>query len=199
MSYSEFSVESLKSKFALEFIEDTLLFPHIKSCEVPTLLSELLHRYTPLAITINTEKARSELIIAPLLAEFKLKFKDTISLFSGTEFNIDAALGLNGRCDYLISKSKEQLVVDAPVIMLVEAKNENLTAGIPQCIAEMVAARKFNQNKKNEIEIIYGAVTSGSLWRFLKLSENQIYIDTVEYSIQNLDKIFGILTEMVSV
>jgi len=198
MSYSDFTIESLKEKFAVKVVEDIPLFPTPPSAEIPALLNELLSRYIPLATNINTEKARSELIIAPILAEFKFKFKDRISLYSGIEFNVDQNAGLKGRCDYIISKSSEQLSLTAPVVVLVEAKNENIVGGIPQCIAEMIAARKFNEAKGNQIETIYGVVTTGSLWRFLKLENNSVFVDIVEYPIQSLDKILGILTSVAT-
>ncbi len=162
------------------------------------LLTELLQRYVPLAITISTEKARSEFIIAPILAEFKLQFKDQMSLFSGFELNIDKTKGLNGRCDYILSKSKEQLTLSAPVLILVEAKNDKIIGGIPQCIAEMIAARLYNEQRHQAIDAIYGVVTTGSLWRFLKLVNNTAYVDIIEYPLQELDKILGILTEIVT-
>ncbi len=130
------------------------------------------------------------------MAEFKLQFKDKISLFSGFEFNVDKSKGLNGRCDYIIAKSKEQLTLSAPVLTLVEAKNDNIVGSIPQCLAEMIAARLFNEQKHQPISIIYGVVTTGSLWRFLKLVDNIAYVDNIEYPLQRLDKILGILTEI---
>ena len=199
MSYSDFSIESLKNKFALKLIEDVALFPHIPPAQTPEHLAELLPRYLSLATNINTEKARSELIIAPILAEFKFNFKGHISLFSGIEFNVDQSVGLNGRCDFIISKSSEQLALSAPVLMLVEAKNENIVGGIAQCIAEMIAAKRFNEAKGNPIETIYGVVTTGSLWRFLKLEAGLAYVDTIEYSVHSLDKILGILTAVATI
>ncbi|KOR32989.1 hypothetical protein TI05_03740 [Achromatium sp. WMS3] len=196
MSYSDFTIDMLKEQFALKLVDDNDIFYHISPTQVPTLLTELLQRYVPLAITIDTEKARSEFIIAPILAEFKLQFKDKISLFSGFEFNVDKSKGLNGRCDYIIAKSKEQLTLSAPVLTLVEAKNDNIVGGIPQCLAEMIAARLFNEQKHQPISIIYGVVTTGSLWRFLKLVDNIAYVDNIEYPLQRLDKILGILTEI---
>ena len=197
MSYSDFTIESLKEGFGIEIIEDCTLFPNTSSADIPELLTELLPRFVPLAITISTEKARSELIIAPILAEFTLQFKEQLSLFSGIDFNVDQSQGLHGRCDYILSRSKEQLMLSAPVLVMVEAKNENITAGIPQCIAEMIAARLFNEQKHTAIETVYGAVTTGSLWRFLKFADNTAYVDMIEYPLQQLDKIMGILTEIV--
>jgi hypothetical protein len=132
MSYSDFTLSEVKKRFNLTIVEDQTLFPVLPSLVAPKRLTELLQAYLPLATSINTEKARSEWIIAPILAELKWLFKDRMSLFSGIDFNVDAATGLNGRCDYIISQSPEQLELVSPVVMLVEAKNENLIAGIPQ-------------------------------------------------------------------
>jgi len=199
MSYSDFTIDLLKEKFGIKIIEDNSLFPNPHKSDIPGLLPELLRRYVPLATMINTEKARSELIISPVLVEFKLKSEKKISLFSGTDFNVDQKDGLNGRCDYIISKSEEQLALSAPVIVIAEAKNENIISGIPQCIAGMIAAMRFNRLKKNEIDTIFGVVTTGSLWRFLKLeSSNTVYVDITEYHIQNIEKIIGILDEIIS-
>jgi len=197
VSYSDFTVELLKEKFGIQLIENTVLFPDLRPSPVPELLPELLRRYVPLATMMNTEKARSELIISPVLVEFKLKSKKKISLFSGTEFNVDPKEGLNGRCDYIISKSEEQLALSAPVIVIAEAKNDNIIGCIPQCMAGMIAAMRFNILKKNGIAAVYGIVTTGTLWRFLKLDgSNTGYVDIMEYHIQNIDKIISILDEI---
>jgi hypothetical protein len=107
-------------------------------------------------------------------------------------------LGLNGFCDFLLSLSPEQLLIEAPVVALVEAKNDNLRSGLAQCIAEMVGARIFNQSKGNEIPKIYGAITTGTNWQFLELEAQTIFFDLEEYSLNNLPKVLGILTSFVS-
>ncbi len=198
MSYSDFTIETLKEKLGVYLVEDSILFPEPPSYPVPTFLTELLQRYVPLATFINTEKARSELIIAPILVELKFHVQKKISLFSGTEFNVDQQAGLTGRCDYIISLSPEQLMLSAPVIIVVEAKNENIMSGIPQCIATMIAAMRFNIQKGNPIETIYGIVTTGNLWRFLKLDcDNHAYIDTMEYHIQRINTIWSIVNAII--
>ena len=145
-------------------------------------------------MNLNTEKARSELLIAPILVEFKPLHPDRISLFSGVEFNVDESAGLEGRCDDILSRSSEQLSLDAPACVLVEAKNENIVAGIPQCLAEMVAARRFNERAGTSIKPIHGIVTTGILWMFHELSGSIARVDVVEYPIQSVRKVFGILT-----
>jgi len=96
-------------------------------------------------------------------------------------------------CDFIISQSPEQLFVKAPVVMLVEAKNENINNGLGQCVAEMVAAQIFNQREQNSISTIYGVVTTGTNWKFLRLIDHQIEIDLREYYLSEIDQILGIL------
>ena len=193
MAYSDFTLNELKQKFQLSVDEKTDLFAEIAEVELPATLTDLLRRYLPLARNLTTEKARSELVISPVLMEFKLLHDDRISLFSGLEFNVDEAAGLRGRCDYILSENSEQLVLTAPVCVLVEAKNENIVAGVPQCLAEMVAALRFNAAQGLPPRPVFGAVTTGMLWRFLKLDGLRAFIDSNEYSIQEPKKIFGIL------
>jgi hypothetical protein len=194
MSYSDFTLLDLKQRFRLTIDESIDLFADVAEVDLPPRLADTLARYLPLALNLNTEKARSELLIAPLLAEFKLLHRDRISLFSGIEFNVDEEAGLKGRCDYILARSPEQLALTAPICVLVEAKKEDIVAGVPQCLAEMIAAQKFNAREGSPAEIVYGAVTTGVLWRFLKLDGTKAAVDSVEYPIQAPRKIFGILT-----
>jgi len=197
MSYSDFTLGDLKDRFQLEFTEDEPLFSAVPDYEVPMELAAILREFIPLALAIDTEKARSELIVAPLLAKLKLSLRE-ISLFSGIELNVDTEAGLSGRCDFILSKSREQYRLDAPILVMVEAKNDNIKSGIPQCGAEMIAAQRFNAEKNNEIKTIYGCITTGSLWRFLKLTEKNFYIDTSEYHIQIPEKIMAIIALIAS-
>ena len=128
------------------------------------------------------------------MVELRRKLERKISLFSGINFSVEPELGLNGNCDFIISLSEEILFLTAPVITLVEAKKEDLNAGLGQCVAEMVAAQIFNQRENNPISTIYGTVTSGTNWRFLKLEEKRVYIDLTEYYLGDLSQILGILS-----
>jgi hypothetical protein len=194
MSYSDFTLESIKKKLRLRVHEQADLFANAPESQPGTLLSDTLTYNLPLALAINTEKSRSELIIAPILVELRRQFESKISFFSGVEFNVDPTLGLNGICDFILSRSTEQLMVSAPVITIVEAKKENLNAGLGQCIAEMFAAQRFNEQEENPISTIYGAVTTGNLWKFVQLKKADVDIDLTEYSVNQLSKILGILS-----
>ena len=197
MAYSDFKLSEIIQKFELTLNEVSGLFGDVLEEESSDLLTIILKENVDLAVSINTEKARSEMIISPILLEVRRKLNNEISLFSGVDFNVDNQQGLNGFCDFLISLSKEQLFVRAPVITLVESKNENLKSGLAQCIAEMLAAQLFNEQKQNQIKIVYGAVTIGTIWQFLKLEDKVVSIDLTEYYIKDVKKILGILISAI--
>lgn len=196
MAYSDFTLADLRHRLGLTVTEGKNLFGTVREADLPAGLGETLHRYLPLALNLNTEKARSELIIAPLLVELKLSHPDRLSLFSGIEFTVDAAAGLTGQCDYILARSPQQLELTAPACVLVEAKSENIVRGVPQCLAEMVAAQRFNAAEGSADGPIYGAVTTGVLWRFLVLDGTRAAVDEVEYHVQNPRRVFGILTRI---
>ncbi len=193
MSYSDFTLSQLVKIFGLTINETIDLFAAVEEVESSDYLAFYLKENIALAVAINTEKARSEMIIAPILLEVRRRLNYQVSLFSGVDFNVDNERGLNGVCDFLISRSAEQLFIRAPVITIVEAKNENIKTGFGQCVAEMIAAQLFNEREENAIKTIYGVVTIGTIWRFLKLEGNVVDIDLTEYYIKNVNKILGIL------
>lgn len=197
MAYSDFKLNEVSQRFGLTVNEASGMFADVPEAECSDLLVTILGENVDLAVAINTEKARSEMIISPVLLEIRRKFKGQISLFSGVDFTVDVQQGLNGFCDFIISSSKEQLFVRAPVITLVETKNENLKSGLAQCIAEMVAAQLFNERQGNEIKSIYGVITIGTIWQFLKLQDKVISIDLSEYYIKDIKKILGVLVSAI--
>jgi hypothetical protein len=146
----------------------------------------------------NTEKAKSEFIIAPILFEIARRNVDSISFFSGHNLDVDKTLGLKGFCDFLYTRLPESAFIKAPIFCVAEAKNDNLEKGVPQCIAEMYAARLFNAKDKQSIKIISGCVTTGYQWQFLKLEDNFVYQDSTIYALSDLPKVLGILEEMVT-
>ena len=195
MAYSDFTLAKAKNTFSLTLDETRNLFRNVPGVQPSDLLTRLLDENLPLATAINSEKARSEFLIAPILSEVRRQMDYRISLFSGTEFNVEPAQGLSGFCDFLLSASGEQYFISAPVVTVVEAKNENIIAGLGQCAATMVAAQIFNQRAGNDIEVIYGAVTTGTNWKFLTLEQSTVCIDSIEYYIKEVDKILGIFLQ----
>lgn len=197
MSYSQFKLEDIEPKLGLTIQEITTPFTPINPCEVSSNLKETLAYNLPLALEISTEKARSEMILTPILIELKKMFESKISLFSGREFNVDPEQGLVGFCDFLISKSPSQLIIKAPVVIIIEAKNDNIQLGLGQCIAAMYAAQIFNQRQQNSIDVVYGSVTTGTNWKFLKLTNKIVEVNVNEYFLSDIDVVLSILKSFV--
>jgi hypothetical protein len=195
MAYSDFTLAKVQKSFNLKFDETNDLFNSINPVPPSETLKIILSDYIPLAISIGTEKARSEFLIAPILAEVRKLLNNKISLFSGNEFNVDPTKGLQGFCDFIFSGTQEQLFISAPVMFIFEAKKEDINGGLGQCIAAMIAAQLFNEAQGSERKRIYGSVTTGTNWKFLFIEETTVYLDSVEYYIKEVDKILGILLQ----
>jgi hypothetical protein len=144
MAYSDFTLSRVREVFGLVLEEPKSLFLNLVSTSPSDYLKMTLDENLALVTAINTEKARSELVIAPVLLEVRRQLNYQIGFFLGTEFNIDPVQGLTGYCDYILSAIKDSYEVRSPVLMLVEAKNENIKAGLGQCAAEMIAAQQVN-------------------------------------------------------
>ncbi len=198
MSYSDFTLDKISKIFNITIEEKNGIFPQIKPIEIDSFFLKYLQNNIPLAQAIGTEKAKSEMIIAPVLIEVRRLLNNRISLFSGVDFNVNIEQGLNGFCDFLISLSPQQLYVETPIITLVEAKNDNLKQGLAQCMAEMIAADQLNQSEGHNLKNIYGCVTNGNQWLFLQLTNNQVIVDLDEYYINQPEKIIGVLVNLIS-
>ena len=198
MSYSEFtSIIKVKQAFGLTTVEGPRFLPQITPINPSATLTDFLANSLPVAVATGSEKARSEMIITPVLLVVRKILQQNISLFSGEDFTVDYETGLNGICDYLISRSPEMLEIEAPAVAVVEAKKADLKTGIGQCVAEMVAMQKFNEAKGKPISVIYGSVSNGTQWRFLKLEEKIVSIDLNDYALPPVDEILGMLVWMV--
>ena len=199
MPYSDFTLKKVRQDLAIAIHEGGRFFPDVPPVKLDDLLLQELEEGLPLVLARGSEKARSEWIISPVLTAVRRLLDRQISLFSGEDFTVDPSIGLNGICDFLISKSLSQLEIQAPVVIIIEAKKENLNGGLGQCIAEMVAAKKFNAANNVNIPIIFGSVTSGTAWKFLKLEGNSVTIDITEYPLPPVEPILAFLTWMLSV
>ena len=200
MAYNTFTLKEIKEKFQVSSTVVSSILGDNKEVELiqpSPLLKETLDYNIPFALAISTEKARSELIVMPILVELRKLYKDAISIFSGIEFMVDRELGLNGRCDFIIALDKQQFELNTPIITLVEAKNDNINNGIGQCIAEMIAAKIFNEKDNKPASCIYGVVTTGSIWKFIKLENNIVSIETREIHVNELPLLLGVLYQII--
>lgn len=193
MAYSKFSLAQALKRFQLVTDRSEDIFPGLAPVSPSSTLATLLQSYVPLALSIGTEKARAELIVTPILAEVWRRSQPDIGFFSGVEFSVDEDQGLTGVCDYIFTRSREHSVITSPVLTVVEAKKEDLQPGLGQCIAEMVAARLFNDREGSDIKTIYGAVTTGTNWQFMRMYGDTVYIDRNERFLNGAAVVLGIL------
>lgn len=195
MAYKNFKLENIENDLGIIHQSFSFLPTHLPNF-VPTnmfmtILNENSHE------PIYTEKAKSEMIITPTLMELKRQNNNKFSFFSGYEFNVDAKLLLKGYCDFLLSAVPNSLIIKSPVFCLVEAKKGEIEEGFGQCAAEMYAAQIFNEkNSNNNLQkIIYGCVTNGFTWAFLKLENKNLLIDTnyVPFTFNEPNKVLSVL------
>ncbi|MGV0028653.1 hypothetical protein [Phormidesmis priestleyi] len=196
MSYSDFTLRSVKKTFDLTTVEGRRFLPPIQPIAPSAYLQEALSEGLPLAIATGSEKARSELLISPILVEVRKLLDRKVSLFSGEDFTIAPELGLSGVCGFLISRPVEQVIIEAPAVIVIEAKKGDLKQGLGQCAAEMIAAQKFNAANEILIPTIYGSVSSGTAWRLMKLEDQTLTIDLNDYAIPPVDQLLGMLVWM---
>lgn len=193
MPYANFkTIDDIKNKFDVRILSRDSLFPDAGERErirVGARLSESLKENVPLALNINTEKARSELIIAPVLLEVRRLSEKQVSFFSGVEFDVEHPLdggeNLSGVIDYFIKSSNHILVVDA--------KKGDLEQGFNQLAVELIAMDKYDDGPW---KVLHGAVTSGDFWRFGRLDREEKLLrkDMNGYVLpSNLDELFSIL------
>jgi hypothetical protein len=197
MSYKDFSWKKAKKDFNLTTVEGERFLPETPLVNASPELDYLLAQNIPWAIAVGNEKARSEAIINPVLLESRRILKNQISVFSGEEFNVDPSVGLNGYCDFLIARSNDQLTIEAPAIVLIESKKEDLKKGMGQCLASMVAAQRFNEENGAPVKTIYGSVSSGTTWRFMKLEEQTVTVDFTDYPLPPTNVVLGMLIWMI--
>ncbi|MEM9213246.1 MAG: hypothetical protein AAGD25_02770 [Cyanobacteria bacterium P01_F01_bin.150] len=197
MAYSQFkTLTSVKEAFGITTQEGIRFLPDLEPIQPSTTLHSFFGYSLPVAVATGSEKARSELIISPVLLEVRQILQQRISFFSGEDFTVDDSVGLNGTCDFLLSRSTELIEIEAPVFILVEAKKADLKSGLGQCAAEMIAAQRFNQVRGQDITTIYGCVSSGTQWRFMQLEEQQLTIDLYDYPLPPVGQILAFLAWM---
>ncbi len=197
MAYSKFTLQEIVEKFDLK-IKREIIFDAVKPIEISAFLKESLFRGYAIALPNGSEKARSELLVSPFLVELKQINNNTISVFSGEILDVDKKNGLNGECDFILSSNDNQLFIDAPIFTIVEAKKNDIGEAFGQCVAQMIGAKIFNQNHKKGIDTIFGCVTTGDRWHFLKLKGSLVSITPKDMMLEGNEAfILGTLQEIV--
>lgn len=198
MAFRDFAYPEVRQTFGLT-LNEVDLFGTVQPINVREEFASRMRVRFNLPLALINEKARSEFVIAPILIEIWELLGGRFGLFSGVEFNVDSKRGLNGFCDFLLTRSPFQTEVTKPIIAVVEAKNDNVRNGLGQCVAAMVAAREFNANANPPMDgAVFGVVTTGTNWKFMRLEGTILTFDVQEYLVSELGKIMGILSHILT-
>jgi hypothetical protein len=196
MTYRDFDFPTALSVFALDESAASL-FPNVTPIAPSDWLRESVARGLPLA-QAGLEKARSEFLIAPILAEVHHRHASTLMLHSGRILDVDRSRGLTGECDFLFSRGTAPHVVRYPILAVVEAKKDDLETGLGQCVTQLVAARLANQRVDPDFDAVFGCVTTGNNWQFLRLVDTRLTIDSQIRYVNELPILLGIFDEIIS-
>lgn len=194
MAYSDFSLKRLKTEFGINNKVDKL-FNDIKKLPISTSLSEdlAIAKYLP----VRSEKAKSELIVMPILIELMKHNERFFTIYSGDTLQADKTKGLSGECDFILAKDTGTFDINTPIITIVEAKKNDLELGVPQCAAQMLGARIYNEDYGSSLKKIYGCVTTGDDWLFMKLEGNTISVDIDKYYLGKIEELLGVFQQII--
>lgn len=170
MAFADFTLDDAVTKLGVRPVPADL-FPGLTPAAVPSWLPEALAAGPQLGLN---EKARSEFLVAPILAAARVSAGGRLAVFSGARLDVDPTVGLVGECDFILSAGPEAPPLRAPLLTVVEAKRGDIDLGMGQCMAQMVAADRFNQAAGVMGLRVYGCVTTGELWQFLRLAGSRV-------------------------
>jgi hypothetical protein len=190
MTYSDFTLEQLRRTFGLT-VKDQPLFDPIGSLEPTSWLKQALANGTSLAVV--SEKARSEFIVAPVLMSLREMLAHRFQIFSGTRLDVDPDRGLKGEPDFILANSPTSFALQAPLMVVLEAKKNDIEEGLGQCGAQMLGAQLYNQKDGLRTACVYGCVTTGELWQFLRLEHAELLLHPRRITIQEIGNVLWFL------
>lgn len=193
MAYTDFTFLSLKEKFGIQNRRAALfsnLLPLMPSERLQTAIKEAQ------GLVIRSEKARSEWLVAPILSELRNRNDQFFMIHSGDNLTADEEMGLKGECDFILAKDTGSFEINVPIIQVVEAKKNDIEIGIPQCAAQMLGAKIYNQKYGTPLPYIYGCVTTGDDWLFLRLND-LLEIDTKKFFINEVQELLGAFQSII--
>ena len=187
MAFSDYkNISQVQKEFGIRYQEENFLA--LQRLEPPSHFREEFDFNQRNIDVFSSEAARTELVITPILREVYKNFHEHYS------FWIQKAMiyndKLNGTPDYLIATRSAlgKTVLDLPLVIIVEAKKNDFEQGWGQCLAELVAAQKINDDLHKPI---YGIVTDGELWKFGKLTGTTFISNLEAYTVGDLAELFG--------
>ncbi len=194
MTYSDFTLSSVETRLGLTLSQGDL-FPDHTPVDMPGWLPGRIQQGRQLAL--NTEKARGEFLVAPVLLAACDVSNDELSIFSGERLDVDPQAGLTGVCDFILALTDPLPRLKRPLVIVCQAVSHDIEFTLGQCVAQMVAAQRFNQQTDGLHGPMFGCVTSGEIWQFLTLCGNEVRIDRRRYYIDSLGKLLAVFQVVV--
>ena len=197
MAYSDFKYPQVLRDLGLTETSDPDLFAAVSGVPPTAALGTLLDRGGRLGVGAHTEFSRSVWMVGPILGEVWDRYPGRLCLIGGAELDADAAAKLTGVCDFVLGRGPQRPVPVAPLLIVFEAKRDSIPDGLGQCIAAMVGAQRYNRREGTPVDPVYGCVTTGTAWRFIRLSGTALTTDQKEYAYGQIDKLLGIFIHML--
>ncbi|MGG6269144.1 hypothetical protein ACQ4M3_25730 [Leptolyngbya sp. AN03gr2] len=167
----------IQQQFGLEIHTTALPLVEPQPLSLPDSRWEMVAWGASLVNPHSNERTRSEFLVAQLMISLALELNTM--LFSGYPFEVQPELGLVGECDYLMTRSPRMSGIDSPIALIVEVKRQ-IEHCLPHCLVELVAAQQFNRSDA----VIYGVLTTGLQWKFLKLEGKIVTIEETVYDLE---------------
>lgn len=193
MAYGDFTLELIEETFGIKNRVGQL-FPSIQPVAPSAWLRTTLAQNS--GLRLSSEKAKSEAIVFPILMELRQRNDHFLTIYSGDNLSVAPEKGLNGECEFILAKDVQSFGINYPIIQIVEAKRGEIELGVAQCAAQLIGARLFNQKRNVELPAVYGCVTNGNGWLFLKLAD-ELTIDPKLYFLERPDEVLGIFQQII--
>lgn len=193
MAFSDFkNIGEVQKKYRIKYKEDIF----IKAPEVQ--LSEYFVKDFGFCKenmdAFSSDASRREVVISPILREVYKQYYTKYSFWIQKSISYDDILC--GTPDYIFSEKSElgKTVLEKPIVIIVEAKRNDFEQGWGQCLAELVAVQKINDDSQHPV---YGVVTDGNLWQFGKLEKDCFFKNTENFTVDNLSLLYGALNYVI--
>lgn len=195
MTYSDFTLELVEKVLGVK-VQQMDLFLSLPALPTPTWLQDVLAKGRQLALI--SEKSRSEFIVAPILLASRELSQNAVAIYSGQRLDVQPEQGLTGECDFILAATEPVPLLRAPIVTIVEAKKNDVEGGLGQCAAQMVGARLLNQKEGQAEPTVFGCVTTGEAWQFLRLRDTELAIDKDRYYIDNVEAILAVFQAIIA-
>ena len=189
MAFSEYKdIGQVQVEFNIKLNQENFVFA--KPVEPPPVFLQEFNFTLEKLPVFTSEGARTEAVIFPILREVYKDYSDKFVLWIQKSFAYDAKL--NGTPDYLIATKSPlgKTVLAKPLLGVVEAKKNDFEVGWAQCLAELVAIQKINDDDETPV---FGIVTDGERWQFGKFEKNLLTRHASSFVIDDLPELFGAL------